>query len=86
MEPKQVRQDSEQTGNVDRAGFVLVEDGTVLALFGANEAQAAADLAYRLTERDGRHVDVYEVGRGLPPPPPVGERVDPKALGWIDVN
>lgn len=86
MDPQQVRQDIRDTESVERPSFVLVENGTVLAHFPPGDPQAAADAAYRLTERDGRHVDVYEVDCRLQPPPAIGSPVDPDALGWVNVN
>jgi hypothetical protein len=86
MQPHKVIADIRQNDGVERPAFVLVSNGTVVAHFGPDEAVAAADTAYRMTERDGHHIDVYEVDRRLPLPPPVGTPVDPLALGWVDVN
>lgn len=86
MEPERVRQDIEETDSVRRPSFVLVQHGAVIAHFGPDEAQAAADTAYRMTEAEGMHVDVYEVDQRLPPPPAIGTPVEPRALGWVDVN
>lgn len=86
MEPEPSGHDIGRTDGIERPAFVLVRDGVVVARFAPGEAQAAADTAYRLTERDGRHVDVYEVDRRLPPAPDVGRRVDPEALGWSGVG
>jgi hypothetical protein len=86
MRPEQVLQDVKASDSVERPSFVLVCNGAVVAHFGPDEAQAAADTAYRLTEREGKHVDLFEVDRRLPAPPAIGTLVDPQTLGWVDVN
>lgn len=86
MKPDRTAKDSTDADRVQRPSFVLVQQGLVVAHFAPDQAQAAADTAYRLTERDGRHVGVYAVDHRLPPPPAIGERVDPASSGWVDVD
>lgn len=86
MTPEQVHQDVKNTDSVEDPFFVLVQHGRVIARFGPGQAAAATSTAYRMTETEGMHVDVYEVDQRLPSPPPMGTLVDPASLGWVDVN
>jgi hypothetical protein len=85
MDPDGTRREIADTG-VLRPSFALVQHGVLIGLFGPDEAETATSAAYRMTETEGHHVDVYEIDSRLPPPPQVGAAVDPDALGWIDVD
>jgi hypothetical protein len=63
MEPKEVRQDIEETDSIERPSFVLVQHGAVIAHFGPDEAENAADTAYRMTNVSGASP---RSGLGLP--------------------
>lgn len=71
--------------DVHRPWTVMVEDGRIVGRYRAEDAHEAGRDATRIT-LGGAHLDVYEVDARECLPPPVGERVDPVALGWVRVG
>lgn len=85
MEPRPASDTDRAPHAGARPRFVLVSHRTVLACFGPDEAEAAADTAYRMAERDGEHIELYETP-GEQEPPMIGTEVDPHALGWVAID
>lgn len=69
MKLERVRQDIDQTDSAESPSVVPVQHGAVIAHFGADQAESAADAGYRITEAEGMYVDTYEFDRRLPPSP-----------------
>lgn len=66
-----------------RPWTVVVEGDKIVGRYREQDAHTAGADVARLTSA-GAHVDSYEAGAC--PPPQVGERVDPIALGWVKVG
>jgi hypothetical protein len=84
--PHDTDPDLDGAGHPLPPSLVLVQSGAVIGTFGPEETEAADRAVTRHSLAMGRHVDVYEVDAGLPPPPPIGSKVDPALLRWVRVG
>jgi len=86
MHPDDVLKDIVETNSVVQPTIALVQNGVLVGVFSADQAEAADRATTRLISASGRHVDVYEIDQRLPDPPALGTPVDPRQLGWVNVG
>lgn len=71
-----------------RPRTVMVLDGVVFAVFPWEHGPEVRDRdhAHEAAQHVNSPVIIYEVDSDLPAPPPIGTRVDPPKLQWVEVE